>query len=239
MGDNVDAQLQTLIDLQGFDAKIAGLESEAARLPRQIETLQTALAEAKKTVETIKTKVDSTRKDLRTKEKDLEVANVKRQKLEARLYEVKTNKEYSAVLLEIEEAKQEKAKTEEDILGLMEMQERLAVDIKDAEQRFKTREEQARQDEAAVRKKLATVEQELGIVRAQRASRAKELPVGVLASYDRILKARGGVAVAAVSAAGVCGGCRVGIRPQALQELRGATGLMVCESCGRYLYWQE
>jgi len=146
-GDTVDAQLQTLIELQGFDARIAGLETEAARLPRQIEALQTALADAKKTVETIKTKVDATKKDLRTREKDLEVANVKRQKLEAKLYEVKTNKEYSAVLLEIEEAKQEKAKTEEDILGLMEMQERLAVEIKEAEQRFKTREEQARQDE--------------------------------------------------------------------------------------------
>ncbi len=235
----MDAQLQTLIDLQGFDARIAGLESEAARLPRQIEALQAALAEAKKAVETIKAKVDTTRKDLRTREKDLEVANVKRQKLEAKLYEVKTNKEYSAVLLEIEEAKQEKAKTEEDILGLMEMQERLAVEIKEAEQRFKTREEQARQDAAVVRKKLAAVEQELATVRAQRTSRAKELPAGVLASYDRILKARGGIAVAAVSAAAVCGGCRVSIRPQAVQELRAATGLMVCESCGRYLYWQE
>jgi predicted nucleic acid-binding Zn-ribbon protein len=235
----VDAQLQTLVDLQAFDAKISGLEAEAARLPRQIEALQTALAEAKKTVETIKTKVDTTRKDLRLKEKDLEVANVKRQKLEARLYEVKTNKEYSAVLLEIEEAKQEKAKTEEEILGLMEMQERLAVDIKEAEQRFKTREEQARQDEAVVRKKLTAVEHELEIVRAERRSRAKELPTSVLASYDRILKARGGVAVAAVTAAAVCGGCRVGIRPQAIQELRAATALMVCESCGRYLYWQE
>ena len=235
----MDAQLQTLIDLQGFDARIAGLESEAGRLPRQIEALQAALAEAKKAVETIKAKVDTTRKDLRTREKDLEVANVKRQKLEAKLYEVKTNKEYSAVLLEIEEAKQEKAKTEEDILGLMEMQERLAVEIKEAEQRFKTREEQARQDAAVVRKKLAAVEQELATVRAQRTSRAKELPAGVLASYDRILKARGGIAVAAVSAAAVCGGCRVSIRPQAVQELRAATGLMVCESCGRYLYWQE
>ena len=235
----MDAQLQTLIDLQGFDARIAGLEAEAARLPRQIETLQAALADAKKMVETIKTKVDTTRKDLRVKEKDLEVANVKRQKLEAKLYEVKTNKEYSAVLLEIEEAKQEKAKTEEDILGLMEMQERLAVDIKDAEQRFKTREEQARQDEAVIRKKLAAVEQELTTVRGQRATRAKDVPPGLLASYDRILKARGGVAVAAVSAAAVCGGCRVSIRPQAIQELRAATGLMVCESCGRYLYWQE
>jgi len=235
----VDPQLQTLIELQGFDAKIAGLESEAARLPRQIEAIQTALAEARKAVEMVKGKLDSTRKDLRTREKDLEVANVKRQKLEAKLYEVKTNKEYSAVLLEIEEAKQEKAKTEEDILTLMEMQERLGVEIKEAEQRFKTREEQAKQDEAVVRKKLATVEHELHGHRAERQARAKDLPAGLLASYDRISKARGGVAVAAVTAAAVCGGCRVGIRPQAIQELRTGSALMLCESCGRYLYWQE
>jgi uncharacterized protein len=235
----VDPQLQTLIELQGFDAKIAGLESEAARLPRQIEAIQAALSEARKSVETIKGKVDTTKKDLRTREKDLEVANVKRQKLEAKLYEVKTNKEYSAVLLEIEEAKQEKAKTEEDILNLMEMQERLGVEIKEAEQRFKTREEQAKQDEAVVRKKLSAVEQELNAQRAERRSRAKDLPVGLLASYDRISKARGGVAVAAVTSAAVCGGCRVGIRPQAMQELRTTTGLILCESCGRYLYWQE
>jgi uncharacterized protein len=235
----VDPQLQTLIELQGFDAKIAGLETEAARLPRQIEAIQSALGEARKAVETIKTKLDATRKELRTREKDLEVANVKRQKLEAKLYEVKTNKEYSAVLLEIEEAKQEKAKTEEDILNLMEMQERLGVEIKEAEQRFKNREEQARQDEATVRKKLGAVEQELSIQRAERQTRAKNLPAGLLASYDRISKARGGVAVAAVTAAAVCGGCRVSIRPQAMQELRTATALIVCESCGRYLYWQE
>jgi hypothetical protein len=235
----VDAQLQTLIDLQGFDARIASLEADAVRLPKQIEAIQTALAEAKRTVETVKTKVDTTKKDLRAKEKDLEVANVKRQKLEGRLYEVKTNKEYSAVLLEIEEAKQEKAKTEEEILGLMEMQERLGVDIKDAEQRFKTREEQARQDEGTVRRKLAAVLQELEIVRAERNSRAKEIPPSLVTSYERIARARGGVAVAAVSASAVCGGCRVSIRPQAIQELRAATGLMLCESCGRYLYFQE
>jgi predicted nucleic acid-binding Zn-ribbon protein len=235
----VDSQLETLIELQGVDLKIAGLESEAARLPRQIEAIQAALSEARKLVETVKTKLDSTKKELRTREKDLEVANVKRQKLEARLYEVKTNKEYSAVLLEIEEAKQEKAKTEEDILTLMEMQERLGVEIKDAEQRFKSREEQARQDEGVVRKKLAGVEQELATLRTQRATRAKELPSPLLASYDRISRARGGIAIAAVTPAAVCGGCRVSIRPQAVQELRTASGLMVCESCGRYLYWQE
>ena len=239
-GESVDSQLETLIALQDLDAKITGLEAEAARLPRQIDAIQTALNEARKLAETVKAKLDATKKDLRTKEKDLEVANVKRQKLEARLYEVKTNKEYSAVLLEIEEIKQVKAKTEEEILGLMEMQERLAVDVKEAETRLRTREDQARQDEAVVREKLAVVEKDLAAVRADRESRARGLSKGMLASYERIAKARNGTAVASVSAAtGVCSGCRVSIRPQALMEVKHAEGLMTCESCGRYLYWQE
>jgi predicted nucleic acid-binding Zn-ribbon protein len=235
----VNTELGTLIDLQAFDSKIATLDGEAARLPKQIEAIQASLAEARKTVDAFKTKIDQTRKDLRLKEKDLEVHATKRAKEEARLYEVKTNKEYSAVLLEIEEVKQVKAKTEEDILGLMEMQERLAVDVKEAEARLKTREDQAKVDEGVVRAKLTKVESELAVVRAERASRAKELSPGLLASYERIMKARGGTAVASVGAAAICGGCRMSIRPQALMELRVATGLMTCESCGRYLYWQE
>jgi predicted nucleic acid-binding Zn-ribbon protein len=235
----VNPELPILIDLQAFDSRISGLETEAARLPKQIEAIQASLAEAKKTVDAFKTKIDQTKKDLRAKEKDLEVHAAKRAKEEARLYEVKTNKEYSAVLLEIEEVKQVKAKTEEEILGLMEMQERLAVDVKEAEARLKTREEQARQDEGVVRAKLAKVEQELAVVRAERASRARELPAALLASYERIVKARGGTAVAPVTATSICGGCRMSIRPQALMELRNATGLMTCESCGRFLYFQE
>jgi uncharacterized protein len=235
----VDSQLQTLIDLQGLDGRIAALETEAARLPKQIEAIQAALADAKKTAETIRAKVDATKKELRAREKDLEVTAGKRSKAEARLYEVKTNKEYSAALLEIEEIKQEKGKTEEEILSLMEMQEKLGVEVREAEARFKSREEQARQDEAVVRKKLAVVQHDLDLLRTERDSRARELPKGLLADYDRILKARGGVAVANVSSAAVCGGCRVTIRPQAIQELRVATELMRCESCGRFLYWKD
>ena len=236
----MDPQLQTLIDLQGFDARIASLEAEAARLPKQIESIQASLAEAKKQAETVKGRVDAARKDLRAKEKDLEVIAAKRAKLEARLYEVKTNKEYSAALLEIEESKQEKAKTEEEILGLMELQERLSVEVREADKRFKTREEQAKQDESVVRTKLAAVEQELAGVRGERQGRAKDLPPGLLSDYDRLLRARNGVAVAAVGVTAICGGCRVTIRPQAIQELKSPlTTMMRCESCGRYLYWQE
>jgi len=235
----VDAQLLTLIDLQGFDTRLAALEAEAARLPKQIEAIHLALAEAKKIVDALKLKADTTRKDLRTKEKDLEVVTAKRAKAEGRLWEVKNNTEYSAVLSEIEAIKQEKAHGEEEILGLMELQERLTAEGREAESRLKAREEQARQDEAVVRKKLAAVEAELAGLRTDRQSRAQALPRPLLADYEKILKARSGIAVASVTASAVCSGCRVSIRPQAIQELKAAQAPMLCENCGRYLYWQE
>ncbi|PYO12493.1 MAG: hypothetical protein DMD75_07450 [Candidatus Rokuibacteriota bacterium] len=235
----MDAQLLTLIDLQGFDTRLAALEAEAARLPKQIEAIHLALAEAKKTLDAVKLKADTTRKDLRTKEKDLEVVTAKRAKAEGRLWEVKNNTEYSAVLSEIEAIKQEKAKGEEEILGLMELQERLTAEGREAESRLKAREEQAHQEEAVVRKKLAAVEAELAGLRADRHSRAQALPRPLLADYEKILKARSGIAVASVTASAVCSGCRVSIRPQAIQELKAAQAPMLCENCGRYLYWQE
>src|SRR5207245_1540207 len=61
------SELKTLVHLQEFDTKIAALETEAVRLPKQIETIHTAVAEAKKAVETVKARLDGARKDLRAR----------------------------------------------------------------------------------------------------------------------------------------------------------------------------
>lgn len=235
----MDAQLAALIDLQQHDSRIAALEAEAARLPREAEAIEGALRAARATLDSLRARQEQLRRDLRTKEKDLDVITAKRTKLESRLYEVKTNKEYSAVLLEIEENKQEKAGVEEQTYALMEGQERVVVDILEAEQQHVRREEQAAREVSEVRRRLAAVETDLAAARAARATRTGDLPAALLSEYDRIRKARGGVAVASVDVAAVCSACRVTVRPQAIQELRGGRNLMPCETCGRFLVWQE
>jgi predicted nucleic acid-binding Zn-ribbon protein len=232
----VDAQLRTLIDLQALDTRIAGLEGDLARLPRELDAIRTAVDEAKKAVETGKAQLEAARKSQRAKEKDLDDNRIKRQKYEGQLYQVKTNKEYSAVLAEIEEVKQEKARIEEEILSLMEQQERFAVDVKDAETRFRAREAEGRIEEARIAEKLRLAETDLALVRSERAQVARELPPVVLADYDKILRHRG-VAVVEVTKPNFCGGCHVTMTPQRLQELRQQNALIHCESCGRYLYW--
>jgi predicted nucleic acid-binding Zn-ribbon protein len=233
----VDAQLKTLIDLQGVDTRIAALETEAARLPREIAAIHAAVQTLKEEVDAGKARLDAAKKDQRVREKDLEVVQAKRSKTEGRLYEVKTNKEYSAVLAEIEDIKQEKGRVEEEILVLMESQERLAADVKDAETRYKIREAQGKQEEAGFQEKLRVVEADLAVVRAERAELTRQLPPAVLADYDKLLKARGGLALAQVVKPNLCGGCRMTVTPQRLQELRAQSALLPCESCGRYLYW--
>ena len=232
----MDAQLRTLIDLQALDTRIAGLEVQAARLPIQIDAVRAGVDEARKAVDAIKVQLDAARKSQRAREKDLEDNRVKRQKYEGQLYQVKTNKEYSAVLVEIEEVKQEKSRVEEDILTLMESQERLAAEVKDAEGRFKQRESEGKVEEGEHADRLRQVEGELAKIRSERAELARLLSAGVLADYDKILRHRG-LAVAEVTKPNFCGGCRVTITPQRLQELRQQSALIHCESCGRYLYW--
>ena len=46
----MNSELHTLVELQGYDSRIATFDAEAARLPKQIEAIQASLAEAKKTV---------------------------------------------------------------------------------------------------------------------------------------------------------------------------------------------
>ena len=236
----MDQQLQTLIDLQALDTKIAALEGELARLPGQIEAVQAAVAQARAGVQALKARLDTAKKDTRSKEKDLEDAQIKRQKSEARLYEVKTNKEYSAVLVEIEEIKQEKAKIEEEILSLMETQEQLAVEIREGEASLKTREAQGQQEETRIRARLAAVEAEVQGLRGERETLAREVPRDLLADYTKLLRGRAGLAVAQVLAVGAdmaCAGCRMTITPQRLQEVKHQSMLHTCESCGRFLYW--
>lgn len=233
----MDQQLQVLIHLQGVDSKIASLESEEARLPQLLEAIRREVAQAVETMETLKATVDATRKEIHLKEKDLEFSAAKRAKGEARLYEVKTNKEYSAVLMEIEEVKQEKSRIEEQVLALMERQERLAGEIREAEARRQSHEAKGKLEEAEVTKRLVALQADLALLRSDRGDLARQLPAELLASYDKLLRHRAQLAVVPVLPSAICGGCRVSLTPQTFQELKQRVILHTCESCGRYLYW--
>jgi predicted nucleic acid-binding Zn-ribbon protein len=234
----MDPHLQRLQELQVLDSRIAGLERKLEAIPLRIQGIRDGVEQARRAVEALRARADAARKDIRAKEKDLEYQAAQRKKLEARLYEVKTNKEYSAVLAEIETLRVESGRLEEEILALMELQERLAREIAEGEARLRPQEAEARAQEAAATEELRALEADLDAARGERDEMARELPRDLIAQYARLLRQRGGLAVALVGSNGICSGCRVTLTPQRFQEVRQSSQIFVCESCGRFLYYQ-
>jgi len=233
-----DPNLQRLQELQVLDSRVAGLERKLEAIPIRIHGIRDGLQQAKAGVDAIRTKLDGARKDIRTKEKELEYQAAQRKKLEAKLYEVKTNKEYSAALAEIESAKVEKDRIEEEILGLMELQERLGREVVEGDARLRPQEAEARVQEAAAAEELRALEVDVEAARGERETVVRDVPRDLLAQYGRLLKGRGGLAVALVGSNGICSGCRVTLTPQRFNEVRQSSLILVCENCGRFLYYQ-
>jgi predicted nucleic acid-binding Zn-ribbon protein len=234
----MDSNLQRLQELQVLDSRVAGLERKLEAIPIRIHGIRDGLQQAKASVDATRAKLDGARKDIRTKEKELEYQAAQRKKLEAKLYEVKTNKEYSAVLAEIESAKVEKDRIEEEILALMELQERLGREVVEADARLRPQEAEAKVQEAAATEELRALEVDVEAARSERESVVRDVPRDLLVQYARLLKGRAGLAVALVGSNGICSGCRVTLTPQRFNEVRQSSQILVCENCGRFLYYQ-
>ncbi len=83
---------------------------------------------------------------------------------------------------------------------------------------------------------FADLEDERTIVTAERASIAGEIPTDLLALYERIRTDNGGVGAAHLQR-GRCGGCRLELPPNEIEQLRKAdpTTVVRCEECSRIL----
>ncbi|MGH7263839.1 MAG: zinc ribbon domain-containing protein [Candidatus Rokuibacteriota bacterium] len=233
-----DSSLQRLSELQGLDTRIAGLERKLEAIPGRRQAIVQARRQAQAAEDAQSAMLENVRREIRSRQKDLEYNASQKAKGDAKLYEVKTNKEYSAVLAEIETSKAEQARIEEDILGLMESEERLVREMGEGKKRRARQDEEFKTQEAAALEEERALEGDLAGVRGERASVARDVPRDLLAQYSRLLKGRGGLAVAVVGASAICSGCRMSITPQRLQEIRNSSQILTCESCGRILSYQ-
>jgi predicted nucleic acid-binding Zn-ribbon protein len=88
-----------------------------------------------------------------------------------------------------------------------------------------------------LRRELADLSDAVAVKRDERLRVSKRVDPPTLSRYERILASKGDSAIADVTE-GTCSGCRIKLPPQTVIEVRSGRRLMVCESCGRILFWQ-
>ncbi len=237
-GGIMDEQLYLLIQLQEIDGKIRVLAERKKHLPDALAAIERKRAELKTDLEAVKEGVTAAQKSKRDRDKDLEDGVQKIAKLKARTSEIKTNKEYQALLKEIETAEKENKAIEDDILVLMEKVDGATAAIAAAEKRAREQEETLQSEKNAQESESVKIEETLKEVEAERQDAVTRIKPTILSQYQALLVSKGGIAMAEARGES-CSGCYMSIPPQVFVNVKKNESVITCPHCGRILYYKE
>ena len=224
-----------VIQLQSLDQRIAALDKEVAALPKHIAAIEKTLESHIRKLEADRAALAANQKDRKKLEGDIQVHQQKISKLKDQMLGSKTNEQYRAFQHEIEFVETEVRKAEDRILELMSESEPLDANVTKAEAALKEEKLAVEAEKKQARERTAADQSQLNQLRAERAQAVAKLPPATVTTYQRIRKKWHGIVIAE-AVEGRCSACQIQLRPQYLQDLKRGEELMLCETCGRFLF---
>jgi len=227
-----------LIQLQQIDSKIRAIQRTIEDVPRKITEGESPLQDSQNVLNMIKQQYDAFEKKKREKERALEDLNDKINKLKMRTGEIKTNKEYQALLKEIKAVEDDRSSIEDDILSAMEDADTLGKQIKTEEQNYRANKEKFEALKKDIENEKSETEKELLTVQGIRDKVIEAVDSEVYDQYVMLLEICGGLAVIEVKDE-ICQGCNMNIPPQLFVELKKNEEIYNCPHCRRILYYKN
>jgi uncharacterized protein len=232
----MNPNLDRLIRLQQLETSADEARRKIADHPQRMQALDDRLAATLEVVTSTKTRLTDALNKRRTDEKEVATVQARLAKYKDQLLELKTNREYQAMLHEIETAQNEIKAREDRILDAMMESDELTAAVKKAEAALKSVDKEVGAERQLLDQEVAGLQSELERTGSAREKLAAEIDRAVLAIFEQVAKGRKGIAVAEARD-GMCTICHVRLRPQVFNEVRRNDSIMQCDSCRRILYF--
>ena len=174
-------------------------------------------------------------RDLEAEVKDIKT---KISKFNLQLNDVKTNIEYKSLLKEIDEAQKRVSELEDEIINEMLAADDIEEEIKEANQKYSEAEKKFSKEKEILQQKQKKSEAKKKELTEKKEKLMTSIPDDQIRLYLKIFKSKNGTALSPITDE-FCSLCHMRVRPQVLNELRGNEKLILCENCGRILYWPD
>lgn len=234
----MNPDLKKLIRLQSVDLSIEELSEKVERFPAISKALDEKLHSANTRLQKARERSKGTQATRKKLEGEVSSMEAKIAKYRDQLMSVKTNDEYRALLKEIEYLEAAIRKTEDEILNLMLETENIEREVKSAGALLKEDQQLVETERRQLEEENRRDRDSLDAYSKERKEIEHAVSPDVLSQYERIRRARRGVAVAQAREE-ACALCNVRIRPQVFQEIRKNDQIITCDSCTRILYDPE
>lgn len=232
----MNADLTRLIRLQQLETAADEARQRIASLPSRGQALETRLQTARDAVAGVKARLTAAADKRRAEEKEVAGVQTRLARYKDQLLEVKTNREYTAMLHEIETAQNDIRTREDRILEIMMESDDLNAALKQSESELKTVEREVAAERAALESEQSSLQTEIDRASAERQSLVPQIDRTVLGVFETTAKNRKGIAIAEARN-GLCTICHVRLRPQVFNEVLKNESIIQCDSCRRILYY--
>ncbi len=230
-------QIRLLIRLQQEDLTLERLRRRVLEGPQQIKGFDREIAALEEDVEADKRRVEEAKKTQRQHEAEVEDGVEQIRKSKTRLMSIKTNKEYQALLKEIENIKGVNGAREDKVLECMEEIENIGEILKIKQRDLSATRIRLDNEKKAVEADIRDAEEQIAESEEHRQEMVSVLDPKLLTRYEQIMAMSGGTAVVMADNA-TCGECHMNIPPQMYNELHKGDSLKFCPHCDRIIYWK-
>ena len=238
--------LEALLKLQMVERQLAEVRNRLQTKSAAVEAQQGRLQECIDEYDALHQSMLARQKDADGIDLQLREWGEQISRLRTSLNSAKTNKEYAAILTQINTLKADNSRLEDQGLKLINEVDEVRAESEEAKTRIGEGEAALEEIKQTSSEEVTRLEGMLAEFEAKRAAAAAEVPPLELDVFDRIASLRGGDAMALIEIHGkkppheyICGGCYMSIAAEHANALRTRDELRFCDSCGRILYLEE
>ncbi|HVS00484.1 MAG TPA: C4-type zinc ribbon domain-containing protein [Thermoanaerobaculia bacterium] len=240
--------LETIVELQSSLDYLRSAEHRLHGIPDWMRELHQEHSVRKAEIETLEQAAEEATKERRTAEAAAADAQEKLKKYQQQINRVTTQREYGALLQEIDTVKGQISGFEEQAFASLESVDKAEKELEAQRASFRELDERYAAELARWESEKPGVAAEVAQLKERVAGLRGKLPRNVSSAFDRLLDRYPGGALAPVrpiERPGTrmrewhCTACNYRVRPQTVVEIRNGSDLVQCDSCKRILYIEE
>ena len=231
-------QLEVLKRLQAIDGELFRLRRQQQEKPEELERAEAQVAAQEAQLKAAESRLKALQVAQKEKEVELQTREGQVKKLQGQLFQLKTNKEYTAMQREIDTLKADNSLLEEAILRAFDEIDQAVKERQQAQERFATQQAWLGAERERIERELAAIDEQMAQLERGRQVLVPEVAPSALTTYERVLDIREGLAMVPLVSES-CGGCHRRLPPQVINQVYLKADLVTCETCNRILYVDE
>jgi uncharacterized protein len=224
-----------LRELHRLRKLVRDAQAEIDRGPRVLKAHQTKLSGQEKALADAKDALKHRKADVLTGEATIKSLHQSLAKHEKQLDSLADPRQIEAKEHDIANTKELIVKTEDELLTAMTDVDERTAKVPDLEAAVTKAKADFAVYEKEAAERIVRLKDEVKTATAALAAEEAKIPPAIRGQYDRLVKAHGADAFAAVENQ-TCTHCRVGITQQGLADLRAGNEFICCRNCGRAQY---